>query len=223
MWTCANAICISTSFSGGPNCSVNSPQMICISWHWSCSGTVRLRLHRHVRSDQRQRPAVGWPEGGVEARTPLSSAWSSYRHFGLMEHDSWAPAFWRSLVALPLPLQSYCQGNGKRAAHHLVHYHTEMLSGSRDGGFPVLGNHFFLVPLPETVCLLFQNLWFCYLPGKVVVVHSFVLPWKGIYSGDELFYCLDCCHFLPNMIRLALRITSPSSTGSWLIFFFFFF
>lgn len=47
-----------------------------------------------------------------------------------MEHDSWAPSFWRSLVALPLPLQSYCQGNSERAARHLVHYHTAMVSGS---------------------------------------------------------------------------------------------
>ena len=47
-----------------------------------------------------------------------------------MEHDSWAPSFWRSLVALPLPLQSYCQGNSERAARHLVHYHTALVSGS---------------------------------------------------------------------------------------------
>lgn len=75
---------------------------------------------------------------------------------GLMEHDSWAPSFWRSLVALPLPLQSYCQGNSERAACHLVHYRTEMVSGSREGLYPVPWNYFFL-PLPETICLLFQQ------------------------------------------------------------------
>lgn len=60
-----------------------------------------------------------------------SLVWSSYRK-ALWNTTVGLRVFWRSLVALPLPLQSYCQGNSERAACHLVHYHTAMVSWSEE-------------------------------------------------------------------------------------------
>lgn len=144
--------------SVGPNCSVSSPQIIYISWHFASGAapgksTSSCTLTCTVNSGD---PAVGWPEGSVEARTPLSPVWSSYRDFGLMEHDSWAPGFL-----------------GAHLWHFLFHYSHIVRVISREpptiwciitqkccrgARSQCLAITFFLHPLPGTVCLLLQNL-----------------------------------------------------------------
>lgn len=173
MWTFLRMQSVSTlvGVRVGPDCSVSSPQTIYIRWHFASGATPgkstsSCTLTCTVNSG---RPCSGLTPGqrgsadaSLLAVKQLQRLWPhATRRLG-----SWL--FGRSLVALPLPLQSYCQGNSKRAAHHLVHYHTEMLPGSREAGKPVPGITFFLLPLPGTVCLLFHNLYFCCLPGKVV-------------------------------------------------------
>lgn len=148
--------------SVGPDCSVSSPQTIYISWHFASGATPgkstsSCTLTCTVNSG---RPCSGltWGQRGSGGASLLAvkQLWRLWPH-ATRQLGSWL--FRRSLVALPLPLQSYCQGNSERAAHHLVHYHTEMLPGSREAGKPVPGNDFFfLLPLPATVCLLFHNL-----------------------------------------------------------------
>lgn len=183
--------------SVGPNCSVSSPQIIYISWHFASGAapgksTSSCTLTCTVNSGG---PAVGWPEGSVEARTPLSPVWSSYRDFGLMEHDSWAPGFL-----------------GAHLWHFLFHYShiVRVISREpptiwciirqkccREARKPVPGNHFFSPPstgdclpsAPESIILLLA--W----KSRLVAFHSFVLPWKWIYSvflKTNLPSCLYC-------------------------------
>lgn len=101
-----------------------------------------------------------------------------------MEHDSWAPSFWRSLVALPLPLQSYCQGNSERAARHLVHYRTAMVSGSGEVCYLVSRNYFSFLSLWQGL-FAFCSLRYAnsFLLGKV--------DWG--HFQDCLWLKVDCC------------------------------
>lgn len=119
-----------------------------------------------------------------------------------MEHDSWAPSFWRSLVALPLPLQSYCQGNSERAARHLVHYHTAMVSGSGEGWYL----------MSWIYCL---SLW-----QGLFAVCSF--RYTNSFSRVKLFGDIsqDCLQLITAVIESGLLFRIFMNWGWWFFFFF---
>lgn len=128
-------------------------------------------------------------------------------------------SFWLSLVALPLPLQSYCQGNGECAACHLVHYHTAMVSGSRESCYLVSQNNFLspsgrdsppsvhsgtLIPFPE---------W-----SRFGTCHETAWHWhqwleEHIFSNSK-FVCLF--KIKPKVFFSSLRDECISDNGSWL-------
>lgn len=139
-----------------------------------------------------------------------------------MEHDSWAPSFWRSLVALPL--QSHCQGDSKRAACHLVHYHTEMVSGSREVWYLVSWNYFLSFSQVPSFLFLGKVVWRKWIAAPHVYELGFCFLFKNEDKDSFDCICVNCSwlercpyYFSPNISHTAIVITRPSATGSWFL------
>lgn len=188
MWTFVNAICISICFSVWSNCSVNSSQIIYISWHFdtgaapgkSTSSCILACTANSGSTLQWADPRAAWKLGRLS--TPC----------GAIE----TLASWNMTVGLRL--------FGTHLWHFLFHYsHIVRVIARepptiwciithkccREAGKPVPGNHYFLLPLLGTVCLLLQNLSSsdCLEKSFDSVSQLCFIPWKIIYSAHVFF------------------------------------